>query len=212
MRQSTTEAYRFTIAYPASWWSVNLHPAVRDSEVRKRVLSGLSDAERIEHAELIRQVTRSAKKWAAACHEQGALQFFGFFEIIDEVPLTAVTMVLRYVVPDDLEPDLSDMMIGIAMRNAGLRLGKGTVANRTEILDLPDAGPAGRCTSVEEVRTADLPPGRVAVMNTLVPLPGTREILIITSVTPNLEYADHFLALFERIADTLVLEKVTVDA
>ncbi|WP_250007571.1 hypothetical protein [Actinoplanes sp. M2I2] len=212
MKQRTAGAYRFTISYPTSWWSVDLHPRVRDAEVRRRLLAGMTDGDRVEHADLIRDTVRSAKKWAAACYEQGALQFYGFFDVVEQVPLTAITMVLRHDVPDDVELDLSDLMIAFALRNAGLPLGKGTAANRTEIVDLAKAGPAGRSTSIEEIELEDLPPGRISVMNTLVPLPGTRELLIITSLTPNVQYTDQFLPLFERIADSLVLEKVTVDA
>ncbi|GLY00676.1 MULTISPECIES: hypothetical protein [Actinoplanes] len=212
MSQRTAEAYRFSIAYPTSWWKVDLHPRVRDAEIRRRLVEGLSDRERTERAELIRDAVRAARTWAAACYEQGALQFHGFFDIIDGVPLTAVTMILRYVLPEGEELDLSDLMVGFALRNAELVLGKGTAANRTELLDLPHAGPAGRFTSIEEVELQDLPPRRFSVMSTLVPLAGTREVLIVTSLTPNLEYAEHFLLLFEQIADTLTLERVTVDA
>ncbi|GAA1610270.1 hypothetical protein [Actinoplanes couchii] len=208
----TRNGYRFAIAYPQSWWSVNLHPSVRDAEIRKRLLHGLSGPEQAQHADAIRDAVRAARKWAAACHDQGALQFYGFFDLVDGIPLTALTMVLRYVVPEDEEVDLGDLMVGFAMHNAGTPLGKGTAANRTEILDLPNAGPAGRFTAIHEVEIEGIGTTRFSVMNTIVPLAGTREMLIVTSVTPNVDFADPFLALFEQIADTLTLERVSVDA
>ncbi|WP_430791933.1 hypothetical protein [Actinoplanes sp. G11-F43] len=211
-KQRASEAYRFSVAYPASWWSVDLHPAVRDAEIRKRLLDGMSDRDQARHAGDIREAVRAARKWATACYEQGALQFFGFFDVVDDIPLTALTMVLRYVVPEDEELDLSELMVGFAMHNAGVPLGKGTAANRTEILDLPNAGPAGRFTAIHEVETEGLETTRFSVMNTIVPLAGTRETLIVTSLTPNVDFADPFLALFEQIHDTLALEKVTADA
>lgn len=212
MTQRASQAYRFSIAYPNSWWRVDLHPAVRDAEIRKRLLDGMTDRDQARYADDIRDAVRAARKWAAACYEQGALQFFGFFDVIDGISLTALTMVLRYVVPDDEELDLADLMVGFAVHNAGVPLGKGTAANRTELLDLPNAGPAGRFTSIHEVDFEGLETTRFSVMNTIVPLPGTREMLIVTSLTPNVDFADQFLVLFEQIADTLTLEKVTADA
>jgi len=208
MTQTTAAVpYEVSLGFPEKWWSLDLHPSVRDAEVRRRILNGISAQDRVEYADELRDLVRQARHFAAEAHRAGALWIQGLFEVYEGELLMGATTVVRITLPDGFTPDLSELMVAYALRNAGLPLGKGTPAHRTELLSLEHAGPAGRATTIEDIELRPEQTLRMLIMQTLVPLPETNDLLIVASYTPNLDQSDAFLALFESIADSLRLQK-----
>ncbi|MFE6178857.1 hypothetical protein [Streptomyces sp. NPDC056464] len=199
---------RYFLRFPGSWWNLDLDPSTRDAAIRRRLLEGLEPSRPgqpldRETAELADALVRSARKAARQAHARGALQLAGIFELFDGAPLIASTMVFRVSPPKDTEAALCDLLVAYAVRNAGLPHGRGTRANGAEFIELPLAGPAGRVTSVEDVDFYGRGWVRMAIMQTVVPIPGTRDFLVVASTTPNLTLRDEFFTVFDAIAETL---------
>jgi hypothetical protein len=152
-------------------------------------------------------MVRAARKTAREARALGALQLAGMFEVMEDgSPLIATTMVLRVIPPEDASPKLSEMMISYALRNARNPLGRNTSGNQAEIIDLPHAGAAGRATSIEDVDFYGRGKVRMAIMQTVVPVPVSGDFLIIASATPNLNLMDEFFDVFDAIGGTLTFE------
>jgi hypothetical protein len=114
-------------------------------------------------------------------------------------------VVSRITPPPDSVPDLPSLMTAYAVRNAALPLARGTAANRVEMIDLP-SGPAGRATSVEDLDFQGRGTVRMAIMQTVVALPGTEDLLVISSATPNLGLTDAFFDVFDAVAGSLAFD------
>jgi hypothetical protein len=204
MAESTvTVPSRYQVQFPTSWSSLDLHPATRDASIRQQILAGLSERDRTEQADAVRALVRSARDAARDAHARGALQLSGLFDIFEGAPLIAATAVVRVAVPPDERADLPDLMVAYGVRNARLPTNKGDTAARTELVDLPMAGIAGRTVTFEDVDFEGRGWVRMAIMQTIVPIPGSSDLLTLLSSTPNLPYAPSFFRVFEAIAETL---------
>lgn len=208
-QQATTEPPSvptgYALRYPESWWHLELDPSTRDATIRRRLLAGLD--EETADRDLVDSMVRAARKAAREAHARGALQLAGMFELMDDgSPLIGTTMVLRIISPDEDPPDLSQLMVSYAIRNAGLPLGKNTSANQADLIELPLVGPAGRVTSVEDIDFYGKGWARMAIMHTVVPVPESGDFLVIASSTPNVGLTDEFFEVFDAISGTLKFE------
>ncbi|MER6996814.1 hypothetical protein [Streptomyces sp. NPDC000410] len=192
----------FTIRYPDSWWKLDLNSRTRDADIR-RGIQAQAEGLQVERT-MVDTMIRSARKSAREAHARGAVQAAGMMEYTDSAEvLTATTIVMRVLTPEDHSSDLSELMVPVALKNARNPLGKGTAANTAEVIELPGIGSAGRVTQIEDIDFWGRGTVRTALMHTVVPVPHSRDFLVVSSFTPNLSLVDAFFDVFDAISGTL---------
>jgi hypothetical protein len=85
----------------------------------------------------------------------------------------------------------------------GTGAARGTPANRAEVIELPEVGPVGRVTQIEDVDYWGRGTVRTALMHTVVPVPHSRDFLVVSSSTPNIGLTDAFFDVFDAISGTV---------
>ncbi|MFI1397989.1 hypothetical protein [Streptomyces sp. NPDC020681] len=194
----------YGLRLPESWWNLDLDPSTRDGSIRRRIMEDVGEDIPADAREGLDSLIRAARRSAREAHARGALQFAGMFDLMEDGSvLIGNVMVLRFDLPEDAPADLTELMLAYAVRGARNPIGKGTRARQSEIIELPHAGPAGRATSVEDIDFYGRGRARVAIMQTIVPVPGTGSILVVAGTTPNLTLVDPFFDMFDAIASTL---------
>ncbi|MFJ4827289.1 hypothetical protein ACIP5L_28890 [Streptomyces bacillaris] len=198
---------RYLLGVPKTWWNFDLDPSTRDASIGRRFRAGLKGAD-VDPSVADRMV-RAGRKAAREAHARGALQLSGILEVLGGgTTLIATTMVLRLSPPPEAAPDLSQLMTSYAVhtaRNPLARAAGGSVG-KAEFIELPHAGQAGRVTYLEDVDFYGKNWARMAIMQTVVPVPGTDDFLIIASSTPCLAFTDEFFGVFDAISGTLRFE------
>lgn len=107
----------FTIRYPDSWWKLDLDPGTRDAAIR-RAVQAQAEGFQVERT-MLDTMIRSARKTAREAHARGAVQAAGMIQFTDNAEaLTATTIVMRVVTPEDHSSDLSELMLPVALKNA----------------------------------------------------------------------------------------------
>ncbi|WP_239013201.1 hypothetical protein [Streptomyces sioyaensis] len=119
--------------------------------------------------------------------------------------LSATMVVLRISVPEEQSEDLADLVVAAAMQLGTEAEGSGLPPGEVELVELPQVGAAGRITRIEEVdyQGTSVP---TAVRHTLIPVPNTRDYLVLASSTPNVDLADQFYEVFDAIAESFRFE------
>ncbi len=201
----------YGLRFPVSWWNLDLDPSTRDASIRRRIEAGLGDDARAratpEERAGLDALIRAARRGAKEAHARGALQLAGMFDLLEDgSALIGNVMVLCVNLPEGASPDLTELMLAYAVHGARNPLGKGTRARQNDIIELPRVGPAGRATSVEDIDFYGRGWARVAIMQTLVPLPGTDSLLVVAGTTPNLTLVDPFFDMFDAITSTLTFD------
>jgi hypothetical protein len=194
---------QYTLRFPNSWWHLDLDPGTRDASIRRRIEAQSEGRESISR-EQVDSLVSSTRKIAREAYAQGALQAAGMFQFLDDgSSLIATTVVLRVQAPEESSTDLSELLLPVAMKNAGNPLGRGTPANSVDVIELPEIGSVGRVTAIEDVDFQGKATVRNAMMHTIVPVPHSRDFLVISSTTPNLALVDEFFEVFDAISGTL---------
>ncbi|MEU6845329.1 hypothetical protein ABZ930_25970 [Streptomyces sp. NPDC046716] len=192
---------RYTLRYPSSWSHLDLDPNTRDVAIRRRVEEQAEgvDVDRETMDTLIRDTRRSAREAFA----QGALQvgyLLGFLQ--DGSTLNATAMVLRTSIPDGEPTDLTQMMLAAGVRNSRTSVGRHSELNRVEIMELPEVGSVGRMTSLEDFDYFGQATVRTAVHQVVIPVPKSRDLMVLAGTTPNITLADRFFDVFDAVAET----------
>ncbi|MFF1685690.1 MULTISPECIES: hypothetical protein [unclassified Streptomyces] len=194
---------QFTLSYPQTWWKLDLDAQTRDANIRRVVEAQVQGDDNIDR-ELLDSLIRSTRTTAREAHAQGALQVAGMIQFTDAgAVLSATTLVMRVTPPEDSSTDLGELLIPVALKNADNPMGRGTRANRVEMIQIDEIGPAGRATSIEDIDYWGRGTVRTATMNTIVPVPHSRDFLVVSSLTPNLSLTEAFFDLFDAVAGTL---------
>jgi hypothetical protein len=192
----------YRINFPKSWWHFDLDPSTRDASIRRRVekvAAGRDDIDREQLDSLVRELRRTTRE----AHARGALQAAGMLAFLtDGSTMTATTVVLRTEIPEGEPADLYPLMVSAGVHNNRASVGRGTGANTVEIMEVPELGSVGRMTSVEDVDYAGRATVRTGMHHVVVPVPGSRTLLIISSSTPNITMLDEFFEVFDAIAGT----------
>ncbi|MEV7236291.1 hypothetical protein AB0N06_20535 [Streptomyces sp. NPDC051020] len=192
----------FTINIPDPWWTLDLDPSTRDASIGRRVREQARghDVDR----ELLDRLVRHGRKVAREAHGQGALRAAGMVAFLpDRSSIMATTVVLRVMPPEDGPADLAELLAPVALENDKIALGRGTEANRVETRELPELGTVGRVTRIEDVGFAGGSVVRMATMHTVIPVPGSRGSLVVSSATPNLSLTTAFFDVFDAIAGSV---------
>ena len=197
----------FRITPPANWYLLDLDPATRDESAAKLVqarFGGADDPEveaaRLEFEQLLRTVARRAQ-------QAGVVRAALMDMVVDGVPLSASLMVVLGTAPRDedgnlaADPETVSRLL-LALGDTAGSAGDG--GEPAEAVTLP-AGPAVRVRRVARGEPTGTGGAAEPTAETryFVPVPDSDRMLVLTFVTPNVDYRWHFDELFDRIARTL---------
>jgi hypothetical protein len=194
---------RYTLKYPARWAHLDLDPNTRDASIRRRIEEQAERAGPEVSREQVDSLIREVRKSAREAYAQGALQV-GYLLVFlpDGSTLNATAMVLRTRIPEGEPNDLAQMMLAGGVRNNRTTVGRGSELHRVEIMELPEVGSVGRMTSVEDFDYSGQATVRSAVHQVLIPVPSSRDLMVLASTTPNLPLAEKFFEVFDAIAES----------
>ncbi|MEW2400956.1 hypothetical protein [Streptomyces sp. NPDC046862] len=194
----------YKLLFPTSWWHLDLDPSTRDASIRRKVEAEVKNGPQLSR-EQVDDLIRSTRRTARDAHAQGALQASGMLRIINggngPLVLSATTVLLRVSVPEGESEDLADMVVAAGIQVGTEAEGTGLPPGEVELLDLPLVGAVGRITRIEDV---DIKGRRVptAMRHTLIPVPNSRDYLVLASSTPNVNLAEQFYEVFDAIAES----------
>ncbi|MGW2026498.1 hypothetical protein [Streptomyces decoyicus] len=198
----------YTLRFPDSWWHLDLDPGTRDASIRRRIESQVKKAPQLSR-EQVDGLIRSTRRTAREAHAQGALRASGMLRILaagsGPLVLSATTVVLRTSVPEGQSEDLADLVVAAGMQLGTEAEGTGLPPGEVELVELPHVGAAGRISRIEDVDHQGTPVP-TAVRHTLIPVPNSRDYLVLASSTPNVDLADQFYEVFDAIAESFRFE------
>ncbi|PWR11034.1 hypothetical protein DKT68_07090 [Micromonospora acroterricola] len=151
---------------------------------------GFTEEQAGQYAEQLRRSVREARR-------AGAVHAAGVFQLYENGPLTA-SLLVSVVTP----PATGDILG--ALTAVGQPAHADGTWRRVSTAQIPAIGTVGRVHGIQNV-TQDGATMRCAVMHTVVPLPGTANVLVVTGSSPNLAEAEELFELFATIIGTLEL-------
>ncbi|QDY79433.1 hypothetical protein [Streptomyces qinzhouensis] len=189
----------FGIAVPEGWTRYDLEGDAL-AEARAGMLRRTPDrAER----DLVNGTFRNARRILAAARRHGAVYAAGVTDLFEDGLLLAGVMIFRLTPP----PGESFTAHELARQfSATGRRRRDRGDRRFSTVELPGIGPVGRLTGVEEADAANGVSYRVLVMHTVIPVPASRRVLIVTGYSPNLPLADQLYDVFDAITGTFSFE------
>jgi hypothetical protein len=187
-------ALEFSLRLPEHWFDFSILHLGREHEiaeiVHQRCLAAGLDAD------LTAGLTESARRSVRLARESGVLHGGGTFEVCEDGPLT-VSVVVSALVP----PQNGDILAALVAVEDVLASPSSTW-HRTTTVRLPGPGRAARVHGVQDV-TFEGSTMRTAFMHTVVPLPGSEKVLVVTGSSPNLAEVDDVFDLLATITATL---------
>jgi hypothetical protein len=186
---------RFTLRLPESWYDFSLADEAAENRIARSVwencrATGVEEKVAAQFLASVRRAVRQARR-------AGALHAGGTFEVYEDGLLVASVVVAAVVPPS--EGDVLDALLGLGDTSAP----SGTWY-RVGTTEIPDVGTAARLHGVQDI-DHEGEVMRCALMHTVVPVPGSSHVLVVTGTSPNLAEADELFALFEEITKTLRL-------
>jgi|GEM_PF-1471499 len=198
----------YTLRFPDSWWHLDLDPSTRDASIRRRIESEVEKAPQLTR-EQVDGLIRSTRRTAREAHGQGALRAAGMLRILKAgsgpLVLSATMVVLRMSVPEEQSEDLADLVMAAGMQLGTEAEGSGLPPGEVELVELPHVGAVGRISRIEDVDYRGTPVP-TAVRQTLIPVPNSRDYLVLASSTPNVDLAEQFYDVFDAIAESFRFE------
>ncbi|MEV4199605.1 hypothetical protein [Micromonospora globbae] len=192
---TTTPPTGFRLRTPDDWVDYSVADEASENRMADEVwhrarAGGFTEEQAGRYAEQLRRSVREARR-------AGALHAAGVFQVYEDGPLTA-TVLVSVVTP----PATGDILG--ALTGAGQPAHADGTWRRVTTARLPAVGTAGRVHGIQNV-TQDGATMRCAVMHTVVPLPGTPDVLVVTGSSPNIAEAEELFELFATITGTLEL-------
>lgn len=186
----------YAVSVPASWYELELHPALRDDAIGRLV------DERVRgSAELWPQrgaIRRLLVEQARSAWDSGATYCAGFSLPTEEGPVTGS---LTVSLVDDA---LAGSDVRASERFAEVPRTDDPLAPYavTSVVDLPTAGPCPRVQGIEDAPVGDGRLLRHVFMVTAVPLPQHDRTFLVAASSPSLPLADALLDLFDAVSGT----------
>ncbi|MFC0506230.1 hypothetical protein [Micromonospora costi] len=190
---STPTPTGFVLRTPEDWVDYSVADEASENRMAQEVWArardgGFSEEQAGQYAERLRRSVRAARR-------AGAVHAAGVFQLYEDGPLTA-TVLVSVVTP----PATGDI-IG-ALTAVGQPTWADGTWRRVSTAQIPGIGTVGRVHGIQNV-TEDGATMRCAVMHTVVPLPGSPDVLVVTGSSPNLAEAEELFELFATITGTL---------
>jgi hypothetical protein len=199
----TTRPEGWVITVPESWYEFDIRPATRDGAIADVVGARVREVPQLapHRAELVRVLRRLARQaW-----ESGALYCGAMAEGLgrDAAPLTAsVTVSVKSAPSDGGQANTDPSFIASMLDPKNARDDTDTWCE-VEVVALSGAGRAARARGVEDVELPGAPrPVRIVTMQTIVPVPGTDQVALVSCGSPLHGMATEFLDLFDAITST----------
>jgi hypothetical protein len=188
----------FRLRLPEHWFDLSVSDEASENAIARQTWECCREAGFSE--EQARRFMSSVRRSVRYARLSGALQAGGTFEIFEDGPFTASVVVAAATPPADGD------VIG-ALRAAEQATPAGVSAtsatwHRAGIVELAGIGTAGRVHGVHDV-VLDGGVMRSVFMHTVVPIPGSGGVLVVSGSSPNLTEADELFDLFASITATL---------
>ncbi|MGW4464937.1 hypothetical protein [Micromonospora sp. NPDC004704] len=185
----------FRLRTPDDWVDFSLADEASENRIALDVWTrareaGLTESQAGEFTESVRRSVRQARR-------SGAVHAAGTFQVYEDGPLTA-TVLVSVVTP----PATGDVLGALTAVQHPTQA-DGTW-RRVSTAQIDGIGTVGRVHGIQHV-TLDEATVRSAVMHTVVPLPGSTDVLVVTGTSPNVAEADELFELFDTITGTLRL-------
>ncbi len=198
-------ALGFSLTVPTSWFEVDVRPGRRDAGIR-----ALVEARVREQPELWEQRTgiiRLLREQARRAFEAGAVYCACMVEPTDEGPITASVTVSLVAGPLTASSDDPDRVTPLLERLRPVEPSSpDDVWSRPGVTEIDGVGTCARSCGVEDLQLPDEAGWiRSVVMQTFVPVPDDRRVLLVTCSSPVLPLADELLDLFDAVTSTLRL-------
>jgi hypothetical protein len=206
---AVAEALGCTLTVPDAWFDIEVRPGRRDAAI-----SALVRARVIDQPELWPHraaITRLLREHARRAYDAGARYCAVLVEPTDDGPITAA--VTLSVVDGPLDASSSDadrvtpLLERLRVKEAA---GDEDTWSQPGVVQIEGVGRCARTAGIEDLV---LPENagwvRSVVLQTFVPVPGDRRILLVTCSSPVLPLANELLDLFDAITATLRLASPT---
>lgn len=185
----------FRLRTPEDWVDFSLADEASENRIAHDVWTdareaGLTESQAGAFTESVRRSVRHARR-------SGAVHATGTFQLYEDGPLTA-TVLVSVVTP----PATGDVLGALTAAQYPAQA-DGTW-RRVSTARIDGIGTVGRVHGIQNV-TLDEASVRSAVMHTVVPLPGSTNVLVVTGSSPNIAEADELFELFDTITGTLRL-------
>ncbi|MEU5976849.1 hypothetical protein [Streptomyces sp. NPDC047315] len=190
----------FGIAIPETWAHYDLDG---DGLVPVRA-EMLRQAPKKADRDLINAMFRNARRILATARQHGALYAAGTTTMYEDGLLMAGVMIFSLSPPPG--ETFSAQELARQFSTTGRRRKHSGVERRFTTVELPRIGRVGRLTGVEQSDVAHGVSSKMLVMHTVVPVPGSRRVLVITCYSPNLPLADQLNEVFSAITGTFSFE------
>ncbi|MFJ8111288.1 hypothetical protein [Streptomyces sp. NPDC096132] len=205
---TTNGSQTFGIAVPDNWTEYDLSGDTL-AERRAELLRQTPDK---QTREAVNHAFRSARRIMDGARRRGAVYAAGTTTMYEDGLLMAGLMVFSVTPPPG--EDFSAQALAREFSASGDRRGDGTTRTFTT-QTLPAVGQVGRLVGVEESEVAEGVSYKLVVMHTVVPVPGSRRVLVVSCFSPNIPLADQLYDLFDAITATFAFgeaEPVTAGA
>lgn len=184
----------FTIRVPDSWQSYDLS----GEELADRRAAVLADVDRPEDRVEVNRMFREVRRLVDETRRRGAVYAAGTIAMHDDGLLVAHLGVFLLRQPRGRRLGLDDLA-----RQAERGSSTTTVRRAVSGVRLPHAGYAARISGVERVPIGPGQHVEMLLVHTVVPVPDTDRLLLVSCASPNLALADPLGELFAAIADTV---------
>ncbi|MEU6196711.1 hypothetical protein [Streptomyces sp. NPDC047061] len=191
----TNGSQTFGISIPENWTEYDLGGDTL-AERRAEMLRQTPDK---PTRDAVNQAFRNARRIMEGARRRGAVYAAGTTTMYEDGLLMAGLMVFNLTPPPG--EDFSAQGLARQFSASGDRKAEGTTRTFTTET-LPGIGPVGRLVGIEESEIGGGVSYKVVVMHTVVPVPGSAKVLIITCFSPNLPVADQLYDLFDAITGT----------
>ncbi|MCX5070298.1 hypothetical protein OOJ91_31065 [Micromonospora lupini] len=183
----------FELRTPQAWVDFSTADEASENrlgdEARGHALAGGFTADQAgRYAEQVRRSVRQARR-------SGAVHAAGVFQLYEDGPLTATVLVAVAAPPANGDILGALTAVGQPARADG-------TWRRVTTAEIPGIGTVGRVYGIQNV-AQDGATMRCAVMHTVVPMPGSADVVVVTGSSPNLAEAEEIFELFGTITETL---------
>jgi hypothetical protein len=209
---ATSPTTGFSLQMPRQWYEFDIHPAVRDDNIRRAV------RERVKaHPELADSQADLIKGLRRLCREawqEGVVYCGCLAQVVEnEAPLLA-NLTVAIVQARGENGEALDTNPGVIL-NSLTPVARGRrptdLWREVAAVELPHAGRAARSRGIEDIQMPD--DGRMArvvMMQTFVPIPGVPDrVAVITGMSPQLELTEPMLELFDALTGTFAFTHPT---
>jgi hypothetical protein len=185
----------FTIRLPENWYDLSVVDEADENEIARRVwercqAAGLDEQRTGQFTATVRRSVRQAR-------ESGAVHAGGTFELYEDGLLVAAIVVAKVTPPANGDVIAALLAVGDTAAPSGTWYRVGTA-------QIPGIGTVARVHGVQDV-TYDGETIRTALMQTVLRLPGSSDVLVVSASSPNIAEADELFELFAAITETLRL-------